>query len=115
MPPNQSAQIYEWVKARIAEASKAHATVPFKEWGPGAGGWQTLSHLLNQFTLPTAERDGMNLKISSDIAAIGNLSVTGTYRAATWASLFEQISRANTCIQVTASTDRREITLSTRE
>jgi pimeloyl-ACP methyl ester carboxylesterase len=113
-PPDRSAKIYEWVNARIKEASQAHAAVPFKEWGPGVGGWQTLSHLLNQFTSPTAQRDGMNLKISGDTATIGKLSVTGTYRAATWASLVEQISQANTCIQVTPSINRREIILSTR-
>ncbi|OAF00682.1 hypothetical protein AYJ54_31040 [Bradyrhizobium centrolobii] len=114
-PADRNSRVYDWVKHRIEEASEAHAAVPFKEWGSGPGAWERLDSLIRQFSLPTARRDGFNLKISGDASAIndvGRLSVMGTYRAATWADMFDHIVAANTCIHFTASSSRRELRFS---
>jgi len=113
-PADRNALIYQWVKARVNEASQAHALVPFKKWEPGPN--QTpLSHLLDLFSSSQMQREGMNVKIIGDEAMIkdlGKVSVTGSYIGATWADVLERVSSHNDCIHVSVSHSRREITLS---
>lgn len=117
-PEDRNSRIYDWTKHRILEASDAHKNVPFKEWGTGQSDWTKLDHLIHQFSLPTAKRDGLNLKISGDaatIVAVSQLSVRGTYKAATWADLFDHIAASNTCIHFNVTPDRRELTFTSRD
>jgi pimeloyl-ACP methyl ester carboxylesterase len=112
-PADRNSRMYDWVKHRIQDASVAHANVPYKEWGTGQADWTTLDNFIRQFSLPTAKRDGFNLKISGDASAIrevGRLSVQGTYKAATWADLFDRIAASNPCIHFNVSRNRRELT-----
>ncbi|WP_441259705.1 esterase/lipase family protein [Bradyrhizobium sp. 521_C7_N1_3] len=114
-PADRISLMYDWVKHRIQEASEAHASVPYKEWGTGQADWTKLDNIIRQFSLPTAKRDGFNLRISGDASAIrevGQLSVQGTYRAATWADLFDRIAASNPCIHFNVSRSRRELTFS---
>ena len=92
--------------------------MPVKEWGTGQSDWTKLDHLIHQFLLPTAKRDGLNLKISGDAATIVDvrqLSVRGTYKAATWADLFDRIAESNTCIHFNVTPNRRELTFTSRD
>jgi pimeloyl-ACP methyl ester carboxylesterase len=117
-PEDRNSRIYDWTKHRILEASEAHKNVAFIEWDAGQSDWTKLEQLIRQFSLPTAKRDGFNLKISGDASTLGDvgqLSVRGPYKAATWADLFDRIASSNTCIHFTETLNRRELTFTSRD